>query len=137
MPPTVIPGIPATPGTPATVIPGTPGTPGTVCRAPPAAISQPNEQDVHAKTVTLPSPMQIGGTPLAAGKYQIRWTGLGPLARVEILQNKKMVAQAASRVVILRRKSAADAAVPRTNADGSVSLDSLEFAAETFALFFD
>jgi hypothetical protein len=137
MPPTVIPGSPATPGTPATVIPGTPGTPGTACPAPPAVISQPNEQDVHTKTLTLASPMQVGGTPLAAGKYQIRWTGLGPLARVEILQNKKAVAQAASRVVILRRKSAADTLVPRTNADGSASLDSLEFAAEAFALLFD
>jgi hypothetical protein len=137
MPPTVIPGIPATPGTPATVIPGTPGTSGTACPAPPAVISQAIEQEVHTKTVTLTSPMQVGGTQVPAGKYQIRWTGLGPLARVEILQNKKAVAQAASRVVILARKSAADAAVPRTNPDGTVSLGSLQFAAEAFALFFD
>jgi hypothetical protein len=138
MPPTVIPGIPATPGTPPTILPGSPGTPGIACPAPPAVISRPNEQqDVHAKTVTLANPMQVGGTLLSAGQYQIRWTGFGPVVRVEILQNKKLVAVAAPRVVILRKKSAADAAVPRTNADGSVSLESLEFAAETFALFFD
>jgi hypothetical protein len=137
MPPTVIPGIPATAGTPPTIIPGTPGTVGTACPAPPIVISQPTEQDVHTKTVTLTNPMQIGGTPLSAGKYQIRWTGLGPAARVEILQNKKEVVAAAARIVILGKKSLADAAMPRTNADGSVSLESLQFAAEAFALFFD
>jgi hypothetical protein len=137
MPPTVIPGIPATAGTPPTIIPGTPGTVGTACPAPPIVIPQPAEQDVHTKTVTLTNPLQIGGTQLAAGKYQIRWTGLGPAARVEILQNKKQVVVAAARVVILGKKSLADAAVPRTNADGSVSLESLQFAAEAFALFFD
>jgi hypothetical protein len=136
-PPTVIPGTPATAGTPPTIIPGAPGTAGTVCPAPPMVISQTAEQDVHTKTVTLTNPMQVGGTQLSAGKYQIRWTGLGPAARVEILQNKKEVVAAAARVVILGKKSAADAAVPRTNADGSVSLESLQFAAEAFALFFD
>jgi hypothetical protein len=134
MPDTVVPGIPATPPT---VIPGTPGFAGTVCPGPPIVASKPVEKDVHTKTITLTSPMQIGGTVLSAAKYQIRWTGLGPTALVEIAENKKEVAQVPARVVILGKKSLADEVAPRANADGSISLGSLQFAGETFALFFD
>ena len=144
-PDTVIPGppgfpdtvIPGSPGTPATVIPGTPGFSGTSCPGPPIVTPEPSGKDVHTKTVMLTSAMQVGGTPLTAGKYQIRWTGLGPTTQVEILANKKQVVQAPARVVLLGTKSLADEAVPRTNADGSSSLESLQFAGETFALFFD
>ena len=134
MPDTVIPGIPATPPT---VIPGTPGTPGTVCPGPPIVTSVPIAKDVHTKTITVSSAMQVGGAQLAAGKYQIRWTGLGPRAPVEIVLNKKQVIQTNARVVILGIRPSADEVVPRTNADGTTSLGSLQFAGETFALFFD
>ena len=144
-PPTVIPGapgfpdtvIPGTPATPDTVIPGTPGFPGTSCPGPPIVTSEPIGKDAHTKTVTLTSAMQVGGTLLSAGKYQVRWTGPGPTAQVEILENKKQVVQAPARVLLLGKKSIADEAVPRSNADGSVSLVSLQFAGESFALFFD
>ena len=144
-PPTVIPGAPGfpdtviagTPATPDTVIPGTPGFPGTSCPGPPIVTSEPIGKDAHTKTVTLTSGLQVGGKPLSAGKYQIRWTGLGPTAQVEILENKKQVAQVQARVVLLGKKSTSDEVVPRSNADGSVSLVTLEFAGESFALFFD
>jgi hypothetical protein len=144
-PPTVIPGgpgmpdtvIPGSSGTPPTVIPGTPGFAGTVCPGPPIVTSQPTGKDAHTKTITLASPMQLGGAQLSAGRIQIRWTGLGPTAEVQIEQNKKQVAKLPARVVILATKSLADEAAPRTNADGSISLGSLQFAGETFALFFD
>ncbi len=134
MPPTVIPG---TPGTPTTVIPGTPGFPGSVCPGPPIVASMPAGKDIHTKTVALTNPMKIGGAQLPAGNYQIRWVGLGPTAQIEILQNKKQVVQAPARVVMLGKKSIADEAGPRTNIDGTVSLASLQFAGEAFALFFD
>src|SRR6266513_3085112 len=129
-----------TPGTPATsptVIPGTSGTPGTVCPGPPIVTSLPVAKDVHTKAITVPSAMQVGGAQLAPGKYQIHWTGLGPTAPVEIVLNKRQVIQTNARVVILGIKPSADEVIPRTNADGTISLGSLEFAGETFALFFD
>lgn len=137
MPDTVIPGIPATPGTPATVIPGTPGFAGTACPGPPIVTSAPSGKDLHTKTIALTSPMQVGGVPLAAGTYQVRWSGLGPTAQVEIVQNKKQLVQAPARIVLLGKASLANEAAPRTNADGTISLGSLQFAGETFALFFD
>jgi hypothetical protein len=99
--------------------------------------SEPIGKDAHTKTVTLTSGMRVGGTMLDAGRYQIRWTGLGPTAQVEITENKKQVVRAQARVVLLGKKSIADEAVPRSNADGSVSLVTLEFAGESFALFFN
>lgn len=144
-PPTVIPGppgfpdtvIPGTPATPATVIPGTPSYPGRACPGPPIVTSEPSGKDAHTKTVTLPAAMKVGGTLLTAGTYELRWTGEGPTAQVEILENKKPIGQAAARIVILGTKSPADHTVQRTNADGSVALESMQFAGETFALFFD
>jgi hypothetical protein len=137
MPSAVIPGTPATPGTPPTVIPGTPGFAGTACPGPPIVTSAPTGKDLHTKTIALTSPMQVAGVPLAPGIYQIRWSGLGPTAQVEIVQNKKQLVQAPARIVILGKAPLANEAAPRTNADGTISLGSLQFAEETFALFFD
>jgi hypothetical protein len=81
--------------------------------------------------------MQVRGVTLAAGIYQIRWSGLGPTTQVEIMQSKKQVAQALARIVILGKASPADKAAPRANTDGTLALGSLQFAGETFALFFD
>jgi hypothetical protein len=130
----VVPGIPPTPPT---VIPGSPGFAGTVCPGPPIVTSGPTGRDQHAKTIALTTPMQVGGVPLAAGIYQIRWSGLGPTAQVEIVQNKKQLVQAPARIVILGKAPLANGVAPCTNADGSISLGSLQFAGETFALFFD
>jgi hypothetical protein len=134
MPDTVIPGMPATPPT---VIPGTPGFAGTVCPGPPIVTSAPTGKDAHAKAIELTSPIQVGGVLLAPGIYQIRWSGLGPTALVEIVQNKKQIAQAPARIVILGKAPLANEVMPRASADGTISLGSLLFAGETFALFFD
>jgi hypothetical protein len=56
---------------------------------------------------------------------------------VEIVQNKKQIAQAPARIVILGKAPLANEVMPRASADGTISLGSLLFAGETFALFFD
>ena len=137
MPPTVIPGTPGTPGTSPTIIPGTPGTPGTVCPGPPIVTSVPAGKDVHTKTFDLASALRISGVQLSPGKYQATWTGMGPTAQVEFFQNKKLVAHAQAKVLILTGRSANDFALPHSAAEGTNSLGSLQFAGESFALFFD
>jgi hypothetical protein len=133
----VIPGIPATPGTPPTIIPGSPGTPGVSCPGPPVVVSSPSTPDVHKKSLTLNRPVQVTGKELAAGKYEVIWTGLGPTAQVDIFQKGKPMVHARARVVTLDKKIPTDATSERTNADGSVSLASVQFAGEIFELFFD
>ena len=59
------------------------------------------------------------------------------MAQVGILQDGKAVLTVMARVVLLNRKSSADTPGTQTNSDGSLSLQSLRFAGETFALYFD
>jgi hypothetical protein len=136
MPPTVIPGTPATPGTPDTVIHGSPGTPYIPCPPPPVVTSYLKVQN-YSGSFQIAVPVQVSGTPLSAGNYQITWRGPGPLVQVDILQNGNRVASGRARVVLLNRKSPADAPATRTNSDGTLSLQSLRFAGQTFALYFD
>jgi hypothetical protein len=136
MPPTVIPGTPGTPGTPPTVISGTPGTPYIPCPSPPVVTSNFKVQS-YKESFQISAPVQVSGKPLPAGTYQVAWEGLGPMAQVDILQNGNPVASVQARVVLLNRKSPADAPATHTNSDGSISLQSLRFAGQTFALYFD
>jgi hypothetical protein len=144
-PPTVIPGgpgmpdtvIPGSPGTPSTVIPGSPGFPGTSCPGPPIVKSAPDTQDVHTKSFQVQNPVQIAGTRLTKGKYQVTWTGLGPTAQVDILQKSKLVVRVEARVVALGEKAPIDQLTTHINADGSVSLNLLQFKGEDLAISFD
>ncbi len=137
MPPTVIPGIPATPGTPPTILPGTPGTPGTACPGPPAVRSAPGPGDVHTKSFEVNDSVMIGGTQLTKGKYEITWTGLGPIASVDIHQKNKLVVRVEAHVVALGEKAQRDGSTVRANPDGSVSVSSLQFKGEDLAISFD
>jgi len=137
MPPTVIPGTPATPGTPPTIIPGSPETAETTCPGPPLVTSSAASKDQHTKTFALTNSFHAGGVQLSPGNYQAAWSGMGPRAQIEILQNKKVVARAEARILILVGKSPDYAALPRANAEGTNLLGALYFAGEDFALFFD
>jgi len=136
MPDIVIPGIPPTPGTPDTIIPGSPGTLGTVCPGPPVVISDSKPRNFK-EAFQLDTAARVDGTQLAAGSYQAFWEASGITAKVEIRQNGNLVASGQARVVTLSRKSPASATGTRTNADGTLSLDSLRFAGQSFALYFE
>jgi len=136
MPDTVIPGIPATPGTPATVILGTPGTPGMACPGPPIVTSNSKAQN-YKQSFQIGVPVWVSGKQLPAGSYQVTWKESGSVANVDILQNGSVMVSLQARVVLLNRQSPADAPGTRTNSDGSISLRSLRFAGQTFALYFD
>jgi hypothetical protein len=136
MPDTVIPGTPGTPGTPDTVIPGSPGAPGVRCPDLPVVTSNPKVQN-HSQPFQIAVPVQVYGKPLLAGSYQVSWKGSDPLAQVDILQHGNPVVSVPARVVLLNRISPADAPGTRTNSDGSLSLQSLRFAGQSYALYFD
>lgn len=134
-PDTVIPGTPATSGTPDTVISGMPGTPGTTCPGSPVVTSDPKPQK-YKESFQTAAPVQISGKQLPAGTYQVAWAGLGPSVPVNFMQNGKTILSIQTKVVLLNMKSPADTPATRTNSDGSVSLRSLRFAGQTFALYF-
>ena len=136
MPDTVIPGIPATPGTPDTVIPGSPGTLGVSCPGPPVVTDNPKVQN-YKESFQIGAPVQISGKQLPAGSYQVTWKGPGTSTEVDIDQNGNLILSVPARVVLLNRGSTTNAPGTRTNSDGSVTLRSLRFAGQTFALYFD
>lgn len=129
----VIPGIPATPDT---VIPGTAGTPGTSCPGPPVIASSPKAQN-YKESFQLTSTANVGGTPLSAGDYQADWAGSGLTIQVVIRQNGKVIATVPAHFVILSGKAPANLASTSTNSDSSLYLQSLRFAGQNFALYFD
>ncbi len=131
MPPTTIPG---TPGTPGIVIPGTPGSAAVPCPEPPAVISAPA---AHKESFVLANPVSQVGQILPAGSYVVEWEGLGPVAEVRILKRGKPVANAQATVVALGQDAPANKTAWRTNGDGSLSLDLLQFKDRNFALRFE
>jgi len=136
MPDTIIPGTPATPGTPDTILPGSPSRPYLPCPGPPIVSSNTKALNYN-ETFQIGAPVQVYGKPLAAGSYQVRWKGLAPLTQVEIHQNGNQVESVQARVVLLSKKSPSDIPGTSTNPDGSLSLRSLRFAGQSFALYFD
>jgi hypothetical protein len=136
MPDTVIPGIPATPGTPATIIPGSPGFPGTTCPGPPVVTINPKPQK-YKENYQISTLVQVGGQQLSPGTYQVSWAGSGPTTDVEFLMGKTVVARVPARVVLLNGKSPVSVPETLANSDGSLSLQSMRFAGQTMALYFD
>jgi hypothetical protein len=137
MPDIVIPGTPGTPGTSDTVISGSPGSPEIPCPRPPFVTSGPKVQPTYTKSFRVESGVHLDGKQLAPGTYELKWKGGSPSAQVDIRQNGSVIASVPARVVTLSRKAPADASATRTNADGSLSVESVRFVGETFALYFD
>ena len=134
-PDTVIPGIPPTPGTPDTVIPGTAGTPDVVCPGPPVVV--PGKAQNYKQSFQIAAPAQVGGKQLAAGSYQVTWRGPGPAVQAEISQNGKTMTRVPARFVLLNAKSSATNSATQAGSDGSISVLSLRFSGQSFALYFD
>jgi hypothetical protein len=130
MPPTVIPGTPATPGI---SMPGTPGFAGITC--PPAPVIR-SVQVVHKETFVIKSPVLAAGSQLARGTYEAVWTGLGPIAQVNILQHGQPIASLAATVVPVKAPREGEISL-RYNPDGSSSIQLLQFQGRTFALRFN
>jgi hypothetical protein len=126
--------IPGTPGTPGTLIPGSPGSPGMECPGPPAVISAPA---AHKESFVLAHPVREGGQTLPAGSYEVAWEGLGPRAQVRILKRGNLAVNVPATVAALGKDAPANDATWRTNPDGSLSLDLLQFKGRNFALRFD
>lgn len=137
MPPTVIPGIPPTQGTPPTIIPGSPGMPAVPCPAPGAVIPGPSGPQIHTQTFQVARDLAVSGAKLSPGSYQVTWLGTDAAVQVDLLRNGKVIVRAAAHVAALPVDSTVDKVLTRTNADGSTSIVSLEFAGEGFALIFD
>jgi hypothetical protein len=82
----------------------------------------------------LHSSITINGTQLRPGDYKLEWDGTGPSVEVSIVQGKKVITKTTAKLLDLPSPYGSDAAVLRTNSDGTSSLVGVRFEGKKFGL---
>ncbi|HEV3512355.1 MAG TPA: hypothetical protein VGS05_11670 [Candidatus Sulfotelmatobacter sp.] len=85
-------------------------------------------------SLTLTHPATVNGTTLKAGDYKLEWDGAGPNVEVSIKQGKNVVAKVPAKIVPLSSTSQNDAALMKTNPDGSSTLAGIRLEGKKFGL---
>jgi len=81
-------------------------------------------------------PATLGGYQLASGEYQAKWEGTGPDVQLSILSHGKLVTTVPARLIELNHAEANDATELTNNADGSQTLNKIDFAGKKYQLDF-
>jgi len=85
-------------------------------------------------SMELIDPVTISGKQLPAGDYSVKWDGNGPSVELSILRGSKVVATTPARLIDLSQTPNNNAAVVKTNDDGSRSLAEIHFGGKRYAL---
>jgi hypothetical protein len=85
-------------------------------------------------SVQFLDPVTVSGKQVPAGDYSVKWDGNGPNVEVNILKGNKVVATTPARLIDLNQKQDSDAAVVKSNEDGSKSLTEIHFGGKKYAL---
>jgi len=85
-------------------------------------------------SMELIDPVTVSGKQLPAGDYSVKWDGNGPSVELSILRGSKVVATTPARLIDLSKTSNNNAAVVKTNDDGSRSLAEIHFGGKRYAL---
>jgi len=80
------------------------------------------------------SDLTVSGKTLPAGEYSLKWEGSGSNVQLNILKGNKVVATTPARLVDLSQTPNSDAAVIKSNGDGSKSLAEVRFSGKKYAL---
>ena len=89
---------------------------------------------VNKGSMQLLDSVTVSGKQLPAGDYSVKWDGSGPNVDLNILKGNKVVLTTPARLIDLNQKSDSDAAVVRSNADGSRTLAEIHFGGKKYAL---
>jgi len=84
----------------------------------------------------LDTPATIAGHQLAPGEYKLTWDGTGSNVELMILSHGKLVATVPAHLIELSQPERNDAIESSTNADGSQTLNKIDFAGKKYALAF-
>jgi hypothetical protein len=85
-------------------------------------------------SMQLLDPVTVSGKQLPAGDYSVKWDGSGPNVELNILKGNKVVATTPARLIDLNQKANNDAAVVKSNDDGSRSLAEIHFGGKKYGL---
>jgi len=89
---------------------------------------------VNKGSMQITDSVTISGKQLPAGDYSVKWDGNGPNVELNILKGNKVVLTTPARLIDLSQKPETDAAVVKSNADGSKSLAEIQFSGKKYAL---
>jgi len=78
-------------------------------------------------------PINVNGTTLQAGHYNLQWEGTGPNVEVSIMQGKALVAKIPGKVVEMKLREHG-ALLTQHNPDGTTSLRGVQFEGKKYAL---
>jgi hypothetical protein len=84
-------------------------------------------------SVKIREPFEVNGQQLAAGDYQLQWSGTGANVEVSFLKGKKEVAKTAAKLVTLDKPADYDSAVI-DHASGKAALSQILFEGKRYAL---
>jgi hypothetical protein len=85
-------------------------------------------------SMELLNPVTVSGKQLPAGDYSVKWDGSGPNVELNILRGNKVVATTPARLIDLTQTPSSNAAVVKSNDDGSRSLAEIQFGGKKYAL---
>ena len=85
-------------------------------------------------SLQVQEPINVNGTRLAPGDYKVAWDGAGPSVELSILQGKKVITKVPAHMVDLGKASPNDAAVVKSNGDGTKTLSEVRLNGKKFAL---
>lgn len=90
--------------------------------------------DSHKSSFQISAETQVNGTTLPAGEYTAQWEGSGPTVKVNIIQDRKVVASAPAQVIPLDSKARDTQAEILNGAKGERELKALRFAGKKISL---
>ncbi|HYK39463.1 MAG TPA: hypothetical protein VEU98_05525 [Candidatus Eremiobacteraceae bacterium] len=77
--------------------------------------------------------VKVNGKTLAAGKYDLEWTGTGDSAQLSILKGKETVATVPAKIVATKSAPASTGYSTKGEADGSKALTSVFVAGKKYS----
>jgi hypothetical protein len=84
-------------------------------------------------SIRIREPFEINGQQLAAGEYQLQWSGTGSNVEVSFLKGKKEVAKTSATLVTLDKAPDYDSAVV-DHASGKAAVSEILFGGKKYAL---
>jgi hypothetical protein len=87
-------------------------------------------------SVQLDSPVNVNGTPLPSGHYNLKWSTTPSGTELQFINSKNAVTTVPAQIVALDRKESQSSIDTARAEDGSMTLLGIHFSGKTFALAF-
>jgi hypothetical protein len=90
----------------------------------------------NSRTLSFRTPVNLNGSEMKAGFYEVEWVTHSPEATVTFKRNGQVIATARGKLVERDSEAPADAVVYSNNADGTHTLKELRFGGSNKVLVF-